>query len=103
MDGIGTDEQSIIDIICSCNSEQRSDLKKSFKKVTKDDLMLVMREELADNFLELAICLMREPLAFDIDLINIFLKVSKILDLIDLKFRMNFIKFTFFTSTYKKN
>ena len=82
MDGIGTDEQAIIDIICSCNSEQRSDLKKSFKKLTKDDLMLVMREELSDNFLELAICLMREPLAFDIDLINVFLKVSIIIQVL---------------------
>ena len=31
MDGIGTDEQSLIEIICGCSSEQRSKLKSAFK------------------------------------------------------------------------
>ena len=31
MDGIGTDEQAIIEVICGCNSKQRSELKSEFK------------------------------------------------------------------------
>ena len=34
-----------------------------------------MREELSGNFLELALALLREPLAFHIDLVNVLLKV----------------------------
>ena len=75
MDGIGTDEATIIDILCSCNWSQRGQLKKSFKSTTKEDLLLVMREELSGNFLELALALLREPLAFHIDLVNVLLKV----------------------------
>ena len=75
MDGVGTDESAIIDILCSCNWSQRGHLKKLFKSTTKEDLLLVMREELSGNFLELALALLREPLAFHIDLVNVLLKV----------------------------
>ena len=75
MDGIGTDEATIIDILCSCNWSQRGQIKKLFKSTTKEDLLLVMREELSGNFLELALALLREPLAFHIDLVNVLLKV----------------------------
>ena len=34
-----------------------------------------MREELSGNFLELSLAMLREPLAFHIDLINVLLKV----------------------------
>lgn len=74
MDGIGTDEETIIDILCNCNQSQRSQLKQSFKSITKEDLLLVMREELSGNFLELSLAMLREPLAFHIDLINVLLK-----------------------------
>lgn len=76
MDGVGTDERTIIDVLTSCNSKQRSELKKTFKSRTKEDLLLVVRQELSGNFLELVLVLLRDPLAFDIDLINIFLKVG---------------------------
>ena len=75
MDGVGTDEAAIIDILCNCNWSQRGELKKLFKSTTKEDLLLVMREELSGNFLELALALLREPLAFHIDLVNVLLKV----------------------------
>lgn len=70
-----TDEETIIDILCNCNQSQRSQLKQSFKSITKEDLLLVMREELSGNFLELSLAMLREPLAFHIDLINVLLKV----------------------------
>lgn len=74
MDGIGTDEQSLIEIICGCSSEQRSKLKSAFKTKFKEDLLGVMREELSGNFSELALALFRDPMAFDIDVINVFVQ-----------------------------
>ena len=72
------DEFKIIDVLCSCDVNQRSGLKKTFKLQTKEDLMLVMREELSGNFLELVLVLLREPLAFDIDFFNEYLKVRDV-------------------------
>ncbi len=76
MDGMGTDEKAIINVLCSCNSGQRTELKKSFKAKTKEDLLAVVREELSGDFLEMTLVMLRDPLAFDIDLINTFLKVQ---------------------------
>ena len=42
-----------------------------------EDLLKVMREELDGDFLELALGLFRDPLAFDIDAINVFLEEEK--------------------------
>ena len=76
MDGAGTDEQAIIDVLWSCNSQQRTELKKLFKSETKEDLMVVIKEELSGDFLSLCLALLRDPLAFDLDTINVLLKVS---------------------------
>ena len=75
IDGVGTDEKAIIDVLCRCNSQQRTDLKKAFKMQTQEDLLLVIREELSGEFLELILVMLRDPLAFDVDLLNILLKV----------------------------
>ena len=76
-----TDEETIIDVLCNCNQSQRSQLKQSFKSITKEDLLLVMREELSGNFLELSLAMLREPLAFQIDLINVLIMVCSYLTL----------------------
>ena len=91
-----TDEETIIDILCNCNQSQRSQLKQSFKSITKEDLLLVMREELSGNFLELSLAMLREPLAFHIDLINVLLKVCNfMIDIILQRFQC-YIKSAYF-------
>ena len=81
LDGQKLDEEAIVKVLCNCNSTQRSELKKLFKMQTKEDLLLVIRETLSGDFLELTLVMLREPLAFDIDLINVFLQVSKSMEL----------------------
>ena len=69
------EEKTIVEILCSCNTQQRTELKKVFKSQTKENLLQVLREELGEgNFLELTLVMLREPLAFDIDMINVFMK-----------------------------
>ena len=69
------EETTIVEILCSCNTQQRTELKKVFKSQTKENLLQVLREELGEgNFLELTLVMLREPLAFDIDMINVFMK-----------------------------
>ena len=68
-------EKTIVEILTTCNTAQRTELKKVFKKQTKENLLQVLREELTNgNFLDLTLVMLREPLAFDIDMINVFIK-----------------------------
>jgi predicted transglutaminase-like protease len=75
MDGMGTDEKTIIEILCSHSSIQRMEIKKLFRSLLQEDLLLVVREELSGEFLELTLVMLRERLAFDLDVISVFLKV----------------------------
>lgn len=77
MDGLGTDEKSIINVLCSCNSSQRNALKKAFKSKLNEDLLQVVRQELSGKFLQLSLIMLRDPLAFSIDLINTFCQDKK--------------------------
>ena len=73
--GILKAEKTIVEILCSCNAAQRMELKKVFKSQTKENLLQVLREELTNgNFLDLTLVMLREPLAFDIDMINVFIE-----------------------------
>ena len=73
--GILKAEKTIVEILCSCNAAQRMELKKVFKSQTKENLLQVLREELTNgDFLDLTLVMLREPLAFDIDMINVFIE-----------------------------
>ncbi|XP_046579891.1 titin homolog [Haliotis rubra] len=65
MDGFGTDEQVIIDVISNKSNEQRQLLKKKYKEKYKKDLMKDLESELRGDFEELVLALMMEPTEYD--------------------------------------
>ncbi|XP_076822782.1 annexin A7-like isoform X2 [Clavelina lepadiformis] len=69
VDGIGTDETAIINIVSSCNNQQRQDIKQEFLKYYRKDLVKEFKSELqirlAFDFKQLLISLFMTPAEFD--------------------------------------
>ncbi|CAK8673708.1 unnamed protein product [Clavelina lepadiformis] len=69
VDGIGTDETAIINIVSSCNNQQRQDIKQEFLKYYRKDLVKEFKSELqirlAFDFKQLLLSLFMTPAEFD--------------------------------------
>ncbi|ESP02906.1 hypothetical protein LOTGIDRAFT_110812, partial [Lottia gigantea] len=67
MDGLGTDEQTIIDIICSKDNAQRQTLKQKYaQKYKKRDLVSDLKSELSGDFEEVILALMMPSNQYDV-------------------------------------
>ncbi|EGD73938.1 annexin A7 [Salpingoeca rosetta] len=65
MKGFGTNEKKIIEILTSCNNEQRQVLKKQFKTMYGRDLIDDLKSELGGNFEDAVIAFMMPPDEYD--------------------------------------
>ncbi|XP_075250406.1 annexin A13-like [Convolutriloba macropyga] len=61
MKGLGTDEDTIIEIICARNYEQLMDIKKSFQQMFGRVLIDDLKSELGGKFEKVILCIMKSP------------------------------------------
>ncbi|KAK7504860.1 hypothetical protein BaRGS_00003888, partial [Batillaria attramentaria] len=65
MDGLGTDEDTILDIIISKTNAQRQSLKKKYKEKYKKELADDLKSELSGDFEEVMLGLLMPPVEYD--------------------------------------
>jgi annexin A7/11 len=65
MKGFGTDEKAIINVLVSCNNEQRQALKLPFKTMFGRDLIADLKSELGGHFEDAVLAMMRTPAEYD--------------------------------------
>ena len=63
--GAGTDENSIINLICSRNAEQRAEIRKKYAACYGKDLIKRIKEELSGHFKDTVIGLFMSPHEYD--------------------------------------
>ncbi|CAG5115873.1 unnamed protein product, partial [Candidula unifasciata] len=74
MQGTGTDEQSIIDIIPYRSNAQRQEIKKRYQELYKKDLVSDIKSETSGDFRETLVALLMPPVEYDAYSINKALK-----------------------------
>ena len=65
MDGLGTDEQSIINTLITHSNSFRQQIKSSYKTKYNKDLIKNLKSELSGNFEDTIIALLKPPKDYD--------------------------------------
>ncbi|XP_012978630.2 annexin A7 isoform X2 [Mesocricetus auratus] len=65
MKGFGTDEQAIVDVVCSRSNDQRQQIKAAFKTMYGKDLIKDLKSELSGNMEELILALFMPSTYYD--------------------------------------
>lgn len=67
--GIGTDDETIINVVASCNNAQRQEIKKQFEELYQKDLIKELKSELkirfCVDFKQLLFALFKRPAVYD--------------------------------------
>ncbi|ESP02908.1 hypothetical protein LOTGIDRAFT_110615, partial [Lottia gigantea] len=70
MDGLGTDEQTIIDVIVTKKNQQRQEIRQKYKERYNKDVMLDLKSELSGDLQEVILGLMMTPSEYDVDCLH---------------------------------
>ena len=76
MKGIGTDETTLIDILCKRSSQERLQISSSYKTAFGKDLIKDMKSETSGNFCVLLVSLLTPVPEFEIHSIKNAISVS---------------------------
>jgi len=70
MKGLGTDEETITEVIANRSNEQRQEIRAYYKQAFGSDIIDDLKSELCDNYETVVVSLMKKPIELAVDILH---------------------------------